>query len=71
MAHEDWLQLGGEGHLGPFRQGFSGLLTTPRDHARFPYLALHHGQWGGALIASDYYTWALAPTPVKPDYGAL
>ena len=72
MAHYDWMEMGGGGKLGPYRQGFSGLLTTPRDHSRFLYLALRHGKWGKRqVVPSDYYTWALAPTPVKSDYGAL
>ncbi|PYV19559.1 MAG: hypothetical protein DMG07_01640 [Acidobacteria bacterium] len=72
MSHFDWLELGGSGHLGPHRQGYSGLLTTARDHARFLYLALQRGRWStGQVVPADYYGWALAPTPVKADYGAL
>jgi CubicO group peptidase (beta-lactamase class C family) len=72
MTHFDWLAQGGEGHIGPHRQGYSGLLTTARDHARFLYLALHRGRWGTRqVVPADYYGWGLGPTPVKPDYGAL
>src|SRR5262249_38761941 len=48
MENVKWTQIGGkDGHIGPFSQGFSGILTTPREHARFCYLALHKGWWVG------------------------
>jgi CubicO group peptidase (beta-lactamase class C family) len=71
LTHNEWLTDGG-GRIGPFRQGYSGLLTTARDHARFLYLALHRGRWGEAqVVPADYYSWALGPTATNPDYGAL
>lgn len=71
MTHYDWVEEGGDSHIGPHRQGYSGLLTTPRDHARFLYLALLRGRWGGVqVVPADYYGWALAPT-LNPETGAL
>jgi CubicO group peptidase (beta-lactamase class C family) len=67
-----WVQIGGNGKIGPLSQGFSGLHTTPRDHARFCYLALHRGKWDGkTVVPSDYYDFAWQGTKVKSDYGAL
>ena len=42
---ESWLEIGGKGKIGPFNQGFSGLHTNAREHARFCYLgALRAGR---------------------------
>jgi CubicO group peptidase (beta-lactamase class C family) len=66
-----WMQVGGMGHLGPFSQGFSGVFTTPREHARFCYLALHKGEWAGKyLVPASYYDFAWQGTKVQPIYGA-
>jgi len=66
-----WQTIGGNGAIGPFNQGFSGVFTNPRDHARFCYLALHKGEWAGKrIVPSAYYDFAWAGTKVKPDYGA-
>ncbi|HWB11503.1 MAG TPA: serine hydrolase [Pirellulales bacterium] len=71
MRQAGWLQLGGGGAIGPFSQGYSGVTTTARDHARFCYLALHRGKWGAKqIVPSAYYDFAWAPAAVKPDYGA-
>jgi CubicO group peptidase (beta-lactamase class C family) len=66
-----WTQIGGDGGIGPFSQGYSGLMTTPREHARFCYLALHRGMWAGKRIVPDsYYEFAWTGIAIKPDYGA-
>jgi CubicO group peptidase (beta-lactamase class C family) len=72
MRQVRWLQIGGaDGAIGPFSQGYSGVTTTARDHARFCYLALHRGKWGEKqIVPSAYYDFAWASAPVKPDYGA-
>ncbi len=67
-----WVQIGDKGGVGPLSQGFSGLHTTARDHARFCYLALHRGRWEGkAMVPADYYDFAWKGTKPKPDYAAL
>ena len=66
-----WQQIGGKGDLGPLSQGFSGIMTTPREHARFCYLALHKGEWAGKhVVPSSHYDFAWTGTKAKPDYGA-
>jgi CubicO group peptidase (beta-lactamase class C family) len=66
-----WHPLGGDGELGPFSQGFSGVNTTARDHARFLYLAMHRGKWGDQqIVPASYYDFAWQGTKIKPDYGA-
>jgi hypothetical protein len=60
----------GDGTIGPYNQGFSGVHTNPREHARFCYLALHRGEWDGRrLVPAAYYDFAWSGTKVKPDYG--
>ena len=45
-------------------------MTTPREHARFCYLALHKGEWAGKRLApADYYDFAWKGQKIKPDYG--
>jgi CubicO group peptidase (beta-lactamase class C family) len=66
-----WQSIGGGGAIGPYNQGYSGIFTTPREHARFCYLALHKGDWNGRrIVPSAYYDFAWTGTRVKPDYGA-
>ena len=66
-----WMQIGGNGAIGPFSQGYSGIFTNPRQHARFCYLALHRGEWAGKrVVPASYYDFAWKGTSVKPDYGA-
>jgi CubicO group peptidase (beta-lactamase class C family) len=70
-----WTQLGGPGAgagaIGPLSQGYSGILTNPRQHARFCYLALHRGEWAGKrIVPESYYEFAWKGTSVKADYGA-
>ena len=66
-----WQKIGGDGNLGPYSQGFSGLETTPREHARFCYLAMHKGEWAGKRVApAAHYDFAWTGTKAKPDYGA-
>ena len=66
----EWMKIGGDGGIGPYNQGFSGILTNPREHARFCYLALHKGEWAGKrIVPAAYYDFAWTPSPVKNDYG--
>jgi CubicO group peptidase (beta-lactamase class C family) len=61
---------GGAGAIGPFSQGYSGIHTNPRQHARFCYLALHKGEWAGKrIVPTSYYDFAWKGTSVKADYG--
>ena len=67
-----WLQIGGNGDLGPYSQGYSGVLTTAREHARFCHLALHRGQWDGhRIVPEEYYDFAWEPTDADPEYGGM
>jgi CubicO group peptidase (beta-lactamase class C family) len=71
MERVTWLQVGGHGKIGPYNQGYSGLTTTAREHARFCYLALHKGEWAGKrVVPASYYDFAWQGTKVKPEYGA-
>lgn len=66
-----WQEIGGDGKLGPLSQGYSGVHTNPREHARFCYLALHKGNWAGKqLVPAAYYDFAWQGIKIKPDYGA-
>ena len=69
-----WTPLGGPeagtGAIGPFSQGYSGIHTNPRQHARFCYLAMHKGEWAGKrIVPASYYDFAWKGTSVKADYG--
>jgi CubicO group peptidase (beta-lactamase class C family) len=71
MENVKWQQIGGKGHIGPHDQGFSGVTTTAREHARFCHLALHHGEWAGKqVVPASYYDFAWEGTKIKPEYGA-
>ncbi|MCA1684383.1 MAG: beta-lactamase family protein [Planctomycetia bacterium] len=72
MKQVRWQTIGGDGGaIGPYAQGYSGIYTTPREHARFCYLALHKGEWAGKrVVPESYYDFAWAGTKVKADYGA-
>jgi CubicO group peptidase (beta-lactamase class C family) len=71
MKKVRWLQIGGDGAIGPYSQGYSGIHTNPREHARFCHLALHRGQWSGRrLVPESYYDFAWQGTSVNPAYGA-
>jgi CubicO group peptidase (beta-lactamase class C family) len=71
MEKVTWQQIGGSGKIGPYSQGYSGVHTTAREHARFCHLALHRGAWAGKqVVPASYYDFAWAGTKVKPDYGA-
>jgi len=68
---ESWLQIGGNGKIGPFDQGFSGLHLSAREHARFCYLGLHRGTWAGKeIVPASYYEFAWQGQKIKADYGA-
>jgi CubicO group peptidase (beta-lactamase class C family) len=69
-----WTPLGGPdagaGAIGPFSQGYSGIYTNPRQHARFCYLALHKGEWAGKrIVPESYYDFAWKGTRANPNYG--
>jgi CubicO group peptidase (beta-lactamase class C family) len=71
MEKVTWQQVGGAGHIGPYSQGFSGVTTTAREHARFCCLALHKGEWAGKRVApAEHYDFAWQSTKTNPSYGA-
>jgi CubicO group peptidase (beta-lactamase class C family) len=71
MEKVEWDTIGGSGSIGPYNQGFSGIHTNPREHARFCYLALHRGEWAGRrIVPASYFEFAWSGTKVKSDYGA-
>jgi CubicO group peptidase (beta-lactamase class C family) len=71
MTQIRWIANGGDGAIGPFSQGYSGVTTTAREHARFCYLSLHRGEWAGKrIVPAAYYDFAWAAIAQKPDYGA-
>lgn len=70
MQRVEWMKIGGDGGIGPYNQGYSGIHTNPREHARFCYLALHKGEWAGKrIVPESYYDFAWTPSKVKDDYG--
>jgi CubicO group peptidase (beta-lactamase class C family) len=70
MKRVRWQKIGGDGGIGPFNQGYSGVYTNPREHARFCYLAMHKGDWAGKrVVPASYYDFAWAGTKAKADYG--
>ena len=66
-----WTQIGGEdGSIGPLSQGYSGIMTNPREHARYCTLALHRGIWDGKrLVPDSYYDFAWKSSDKNPTYG--
>jgi len=71
MEAVTWTPIGGNGKIGPFSQGYSGVNTTPREHARFLYLALNKGMWEGKqVVPAAHYDFAWAPSKANPTYGA-
>lgn len=71
MEKVTWDQIGGNGKLGPYSQGYSGVRTNAREHARFCHLALHRGAWAGKqVVPAGYYDFAWAGTKINPTYGA-
>ncbi len=71
MENVKWTPIGGDGKIGPYSQGYSGVLTTPREHARFCYLALHKGRWDDKqVVPSAHYDFAWRSTKTNPSYGA-
>ncbi|WP_369062307.1 serine hydrolase domain-containing protein [Caulobacter sp. 73W] len=61
----------GVDRAGNIRIGGSILLSC-RDMARLGQLYLDKGMWGGRqLIAADYVTQSLTPSPLNPAYGFL
>jgi CubicO group peptidase (beta-lactamase class C family) len=71
MEAVTWTPIGGKGKLGPLSQGYSGVNTTPREHARFLYLALNKGVWDGKqVVPAAHYDFAWTPSKANPSYGA-
>lgn len=59
-----------DGKTGPYCS-YGGVHTTARDHARFCYLSMHRGRWGGKqIVPSSYYDFAFRGTEANPAYGA-
>jgi len=70
MQRIEWMKIGGEGGIGPYNQGYSGIFTNPREHARYCYLALHKGEWAGKrMVPAAYYDFAWKPSSVNSRYG--
>lgn len=67
-----WNQIGGESRsIGPLSQGYSGVTTNPREHARYCTLALHRGVWDGKRLVPDaYYDFAWKSSQRQATYGA-
>ncbi|KAF1694091.1 serine hydrolase domain-containing protein [Pseudoxanthomonas daejeonensis] len=58
--------VSGGGHFG------GGMFISTADLARFGLLMERDGQWQGRrLLSSGWIAQAVAPSPVKPDYGYL
>jgi CubicO group peptidase (beta-lactamase class C family) len=58
--------VSGGGHWG------GGMFISSRDHARFGYLHLRHGQWKDRrLLSEKWIALATTPAPVYPTYGCL
>lgn len=71
IAQIRWQAVGGIDGIGPFSQGYSGIFTNPREHARFCQLALHRGDWAGRrIVPAAYYDFAWKGSPANPTYGA-
>jgi CubicO group peptidase (beta-lactamase class C family) len=72
MEKVRWEQISGKGgKIGPYSQGYSGVMTTPREHARFCYLAMHKGEWNGKRVApAEHYDFAWQPSKANATYGA-
>lgn len=48
-----------------------GFTCSAREHARFCYLSMHHGNWAGKqIVPASYYDWAWQGTKANPAYGA-
>jgi CubicO group peptidase (beta-lactamase class C family) len=71
MKNVTWRMIGGDGGIGPYNQGYAGIYTTLREHARFCYLAMHKGEWKlRRIVPAAYYDFAWTGTKAKTDYGA-
>lgn len=58
--------ISGGGHFG------GGMFISTRDLARFGLLMERAGDWNGKrLLSAEWIRLAIAPSPVKPDYGYL
>lgn len=60
------VSVSGGGHWG------GGLWANAWDHARYGYLFLRRGEWGGKRVISEQWvTQALTPSTLMPSYGYL
>ena len=67
-----WKTIGGDGNSGSYSTGYSGLITTAREHARFCYLALRRGNWSGRqIVPQQFFDFAWQGTSAEPEYGAM
>jgi CubicO group peptidase (beta-lactamase class C family) len=58
--------VSGGGHWG------GGMFISALDQARFGYLTLRRGRWGGRQLLSERWVrLALTPTPAQPTYGFM
>lgn len=58
--------VSGGGHWG------GGFFISSRDMARFGYLYLRQGKWGGKqLLSKQWIDLSTTPTAIKQDYGYL
>ena len=71
MENVGWGTTGGRGgSIGPYCSP-GAFNCAARDHARFCYLAMHRGNWGGTqIVPASYYDWAFQGTKANPAYGA-
>ena len=66
-----WDIQGGSGFLGPHTNAHTGVHVSPRELARFGYLALHGGAWEGKTILPRWWMDLATRSSQEhnPDYG--
>jgi len=66
-----WDVEGGSGFLGPHTNAHTGIHISARELARFGYLALHDGAWGGRQLIARWWTELATRTSqdLNPSYG--
>jgi CubicO group peptidase (beta-lactamase class C family) len=66
-----WDMHGGSGSLGPYTNAHTGVHIAARQMARFGYLALHKGMWGGQQILPVWWQELATRTSqdLNPAYG--
>eukprot|EP01052_Picozoa_sp_SAG31_P052027 SAG31_NODE_12642_length_927_cov_1.700483_2_plen_226_part_01 len=70
--HEaSWDCMGGGGHLGPHTMGHIGMHISARELARFGYLCLKGGSWGGDQLLPPWYMQSATKSSqaLNPEYG--